>query len=659
MGIVYQSCSPVYNFSRNNDERVNLLSAIVGRINLAGKHVEEGPFAASLSALTPYGVDGSAIVSGDNFRIGIQKLNLGNRTNTEMAPFQSGNKVTVADAVLNNREELGTALGHRPEESADLSDVMLLQQSYVKWGRECPRQILGDYSFAVYDQEQNSLFLTRDHIGTRPLYWSKRDDTIIFATDIRAIVANTDFDWPVDEQAVARHLMNPSRPQTDTFFKHIKNLRPATGLLIDNTGSCETEWWSPYNMPQFQYETVKEYSEHFRALMAQLGREYTSTPGNIGAHFSGGIDSFSVAAFAAKALELQGRNLKAGYSWSPAVSDEYPIMGKRDERHVIKTLADKLGLPVRYGTGNGLNLHRYLDLEMELNGIADLADELPVLEVARADGLRVMLSGWGGDEAYSAHGVGYLAYALKTGRFREARKALRFHTAARKFRPLKNVRELFKWGIVPMLPDFLYQRLLPFDRLYDGGAFPSSALEATAPRPAPYADEDIRLASDPRVYLARLLKLGHLNMRMETWAAWSSNFGFQYRYPLLDRRIIEFVLGTPRHLFMADGDSRYLAREAIKDLVPQGLLKYDPANELLRNDCRLSSWRLLRKDLSEDVFAGDSAWIDMEKLRKAIDSVPESMEIDHVKILAKIQSAVRVWKMEQRLRPKLESRRNR
>ena len=105
------------------------------------------------------------------------------------------------------------------------------------------------------------------------------------------------------------------------------------------------------------------------------------------------------------------------------------------------------------------------------------------------------------------------------------------------------------------------------------------AMESKAQEPALYGDDDIRLVSDPRTYLANLLSLGHLNMRMETWAAWSSEFGFQYRYPLLDRRIIEFILGMPRHLFMADGQSRYLAREAIKDLVPEGLLKYDPANE--------------------------------------------------------------------------------
>lgn len=627
------------------------MSAIVGRINLSGKQVEAEPFDASLSALAPYGVDGCATLTGDNFRIGIQRLNLGIRPHAEMAPLRTGRISIVADAVLNDRDGLGASLGYHPTDLADLSDLILLQRSFEKWGCACPQYILGDYSFAVYDQKRSSLFLTRDHIGTRPLYWSKRNDTILFATDIRAIIANTDFDWPVDEQAVARHLMNPSRPQSDTFFKHIRNLTPATGLLIDATGIRANKWWSPHDVPEFQYETLEEYSQKFRALMTQLGREYTSTPGNIGVHFSGGIDSSSVAVFAAKALESQGRVLKAGYSWSPAVSDEYPIMGKRDERNVIERLGKALDIPVRYGTADGFNLHRYLDLEMELDGIGNLADELPVLELAKTDGLRVMLSGWGGDEAYSAHGLGYLAYTLKKFQIHETRKALRFHAAARRFRPLKTAREFFKWGIVPFLPDFLYRRFSPFDTLYDDGAFPSFTLKALRQESAPFSEADSRLVTDPRVNLASLLTMGHLNMRMETWAAWASEFGLQYRYPLLDRRIIEFILGMPRHLFMADGQSRYLAREAIKDVVPEALTKYDSANETLRNDSRLRCWRLLRKDLSQNVFCGESAWIDMEGLRKAIDSVPDNIGKDQVKTMAKILAAVRVFKMEQRLRP--------
>ncbi|MFK7877319.1 MAG: asparagine synthetase B [Paracoccaceae bacterium] len=626
------------------------MSAIVGRIDFSGKTVEEASFAASLAALAPYGVDGTAVVSGDNFWFGIQRLNLSDRAHAELAPVQLGTTTVVADAVLDNRKDLGAALGYEPAALVNLPDMQLLRHSFEKWGQTCPQHILGDYAFAVYDQETRSLFLTRDHIGTRPLYWSRRGDIVMFATDIRAIVANDDFHWPIDEQAVARHLMNPMRPQSGTFFQHIKNLPPATGLEINRTGTHENEWWSPHNVPEFRYETITEYNDNFRKLMEKVACDCTATPGNIGAHFSGGIDSFSVAAFATKAMASQARALTAGYAWSPAVSDAYPIMGKRDERHVIKELASKLGVPIRYGTSDGSNMYRYLALEIELDGIANLLDERPVLTLAKADGLRVMLSGWGGDEAYSAHGAGYLAYAIKKCQFREAQKTLRFHTAARRFRPLKTLRELFRWGIIPMLPDFLYRLFLPFDTIYDGGAFPTQAAKAIAPAPPTFGEEDIRLISDPRMFLANLLKMGHLNMRMETWAAWSSEFGFQYRYPLLDRRIIEFILGMPRHLFMEDGQNRYLARKAVEDLVPDGLMKYDPANEFLRNKSRLGCWHLLREDLSENKFADDSAWIDMESLRNAINSVPEDMERDHVPKVAKILAAIRVWKMEQRLK---------
>lgn len=639
------------------EQQVNPLSAIVGRINLLGKAVDVEIFSKALSALGPYGVDGSAVLNGDHFKLGIQCLNLSDRAPSELSPQQSGSTSMVADLVLNDRNALGEALGNNAVDVEELSDIMLLQQSYRKWGDNCPNHISGDFAFAVYNQEQRRLFLTRDHIGTRPLYWAKRDDTVIFATDIRAILANTDFDWPVDEETVAHYLVHSPQSLPDTFFEGINSVPPATAVIIDASGTQETEWWSPHTIPEFKYESQEDYISHFRTLMETIGREYTASPGNIGTHFSGGIDSFSVAALAHKALKPQGRNLTAGYSWSPPVSEDYPILGNRDERHVIQTLSEKLGLPVRYGAADGLNTYRYLELEIELDGVADLMDELPVLEAAKTDGVRVMLSGWGGDEAYSAHGIGYLSYTIKTLRFREMRKALQIHTGARRFRPLKTVRAFFSWGLVPMFPNALFRRFTPIKETHDESAFPNSAMKAIAAELDLSGEKGIRLVSDPRVFLANLIKLGHLNMRMETWAAWSSEFGFQYRYPLLDRRIIEFVLGMPRQLFMADGQNRYLAHQVIKDLVPEGLRKYDPANELFRNSSRLECWRLLQKDLSENVFAGDSAWLNMEDLREAIDNVPENVELNQIQFAAKIYAAVRIWKMEQRFKSSYQRQR--
>lgn len=122
------------------------------------------------------------------------------------------------------------------------------------------------------------------------------------------------------------------------------------------------------------------------------------------------------------------------------------------------------------------------------------------------------------------------------------------------------------WGVTPMLPDALYRRFAPFVNLFEGGAFPSQHVLSMNIEPAPFIGEDIRLISDPRRYLANLIGMQHLNMRMETWAAWSAQFGFQYRYPLLDRNLLEFVLGMPLRLFFEDGNSRYLAPPSYRTL---------------------------------------------------------------------------------------------
>tara|TARA_R110002049_G_scaffold295840_1_gene483507 strand:+ start:6719 stop:8578 length:1860 start_codon:yes stop_codon:yes gene_type:complete len=606
-------------------------------------------FNASLDAISHYGPDGSASMVTDKFGFGVQRLNLSNKDNSALNPARMADLVAVSDAIVNNRADVEKSLGISSVDARSLSDNDLLLRSYAKWGQACPSHIQGDYAIAIFDQGANTLFLARDHIGTRPLYWAKRNKTFIFSTDIRAILACEDYDWPIDDRTVGRHVMGPSRPLRTTFYKDINILSPGCSLWVERDRVQENRWWDPHNVPEIRYKSSADYVEHFRELMARIGADYTATTGNIGSHISGGIDSSAVTAFASKALQSRGLNLTGAYTWAPPVSEEYPFLSKTDERHNILQIGDDLGVPVRFGTASGATQHHYLEWELELNGIADLSDELPVLEHAKKDGLRVLLSGWGGDEAFSAHGMGYLAYTLKHFQIAEARKVLRFYTGSNRFRPRQSARRLLEWGLTPLLPDTLYLRFAPFVNLFEGGAFASQHVLSMNLDPAPYIGEDIRLISNPRHYLANLMGMQHLNMRMETWAAWSAQFGFQYRYPLLDRRLLEFVLGMPMRLFFEDGYSRYLARMVTKDMLPDRLTKHDQANEVLRDANHIACWKALRNDLHQGKFQGESKWIDIEALKKRIEAAPEELGHSNLSDLAKILAAVRVWHMEQRV----------
>lgn len=624
------------------------MSAIFGWIDFSGKAVCQSKFDTCFTMLKPYGIESAGVLLQDNLGFGQQITRIAEASAFETGPISEGRYILVADAVLDNRNELLAKLSLVGADAKLISDSQLILHAFKRWGPAFGEHVFGDYTTAIYDKENEKLFLVRDHIGTRPVYWARINNAIIFATDIRAITAIRDITWEMDEAAIGRHLMGPARPPEKTFFKGLYAVSPGSVLQLDQQTTRETRWWDPHNVTPIRYKARDAYVEHFKEILDEVGRDYTATKHPVGSHISGGIDSSAVTAFASQALNERNRNLTAAYSWAPPVNEAYPFFSKRDERHNILRIGDDLDIKVRFGQATGQSQRDYLKWPLELDGIANLSDEVPVLKSAEHDGIRVMLSGWGGDEAFSAHGMGYMSHTIKRLNWAETYRILRYQTGAKKFRPRKMARTLMDWGIAPMMPDVIYERIAPFRNLSEGGAFISKYLADQRPDLAPWLGEDIRLISDPIRYLGNLILMGHLNMRMETWAAWSSRYGFQYRYPLLDRRILEFILGLPPSLLFGDGSTRFLAKSSVKGILPDHLTKHDQANEALRDQNHVDCWRILQDELRSGTFEGSSNWLDMNAMRTAISHAPKKLEQDDLSTLAKLMAAVRIWHMEKR-----------
>jgi len=623
------------------------MSAIFGIVDLSGKPVEQDIFKACFSKLGHYGPDGSDQLTEGYLGIGIQTTRIARSSAADDGIPILENHIFAADAIVDNRAELLAKLGESDSQIVARSEPHLIAHAYKKWGPDLTTHLRGDYAIAVFDRSEQRLTLIRDHLGTRPLYWSRQGDLVIFSTDLRAIISCDLFDWQIDEQAIARHLMGPSRAPKKTLFKGLYFVSPGNVLTIDKGGIKEKRWWDPHNLPNVRYASRADYVAHFREILDRVALDYTDTDQPVGAHLSGGIDSGAVTAFAANALQQRGSNLAAAYTWAPPINDDFPLVLKRDERRNVQKISERYGFPVRFGGATG-QIHRdYLAMEFELNGQADLSDEIAVLKNAQTDGLRVMLSGWGGDEAFSAHGSGYMAYCLKRFQFAEAYRVLKFQAGVKRFRPRRMSKALVQWGIAPMLPDKLYLMVSPFEHLYAGGAFISDDLLKIKTEAARWAGEDIRMSSNPTRYLANLMLMGHLNMRMDTWAAWSAQHGFQYRYPLLDRRVVEFVLGMPPSLMFGNGSGRYLAKSVVKDMLPEGLTKYDQANETLRTQCRFDCVQILKAEMAAGRFDTSSDWLNLSILKRALADF-ENEEVSERAIVAKLYAGLRVWHMEQR-----------
>ena len=478
----------------------------------------------------------------------------------------------AADVRLDNRAQLSDALGIRERDRGGLADRALVLRAYRRWGRECPSRLLGDFAFAVWDAERNVLFCARDHIGARPFYYSLAPGRFTFASDVDAVLAAPGVSDDLDDAYVAAVLMRRMPGGAHTFFRAVRSLPPGHSLTVDANTERLERWWRPEDAPTVRHGSDDDYAGALLELCAQAVRARLRGAQPVGVHLSGGLDTSGVAVLAARELRRDGRPLQA-FSWHPP-PPETRTESEAAEYGLIEAVCAQEGLrPIYHAVGAGdvvAALRRDGAFAPDRDGT--LQHEALVQRSAAERGVRVLLSGWGGDEGASFNGRGYHAQLLRRGRLARLYRESREQTE----RPLRlllaNAVLAQVHSEAPRLASRLWQGRLPRRRR----TFVHPALARRAARP----QESPRMTGVRQMQLA-LLGGGHLTHRIEDWAASGARHGIEYRYPLLDRRLLEFALGLPPEQFRRGRWNRWLMRYALQSVVPSEVCwnpsKRDPA----------------------------------------------------------------------------------
>ncbi len=605
------------------------MGSIVGQIGFGGGSVDRDRFRAALSR------DPSATPPAPLCETPSACLARGG------AGGEAAGPVAVAlDGALHGRDEITAALG-----AADTAgDAALIAAAWRRWGAECPSHLLGDHAIALHDAGAGRALLVRDHIGTRPLHWHWDGRLLSFATFLPALLALLPEAPGPDEEAIAAYLRWPIAIDDRTFFAGVRAVEPGCAVALDAEGPRVVRWWRPEEAPAVRYRDQRDYAAAFRELTERAVRDRLPEDAPVGAHLSGGVDSTLVALAAEAALAEGTRGLTGAYSWSPPVSETDPEI-EHDERARIAEICAEAGLAPRFSTKTGPDQRAFHARAFELEGLANVSDEFPVLAQAEADGARLILSGWGGDEAVSAHAQGVPAALLKRGRPRAALGLIR--TVNRGFRPLaRSGRLLWRNTLLPLLPDPLYARFPYFADYFGAGCHISPHLAALPLDTRAF--RRYRITGEPAADMAIHLRMGHIGERMATWAAWSAPHGIEYRYPLTDRRLLEFVLGVPPEILWGNGRPRYLAWAALAGRTTGRVGKADPANERQRARARRECWRMLAAEEAAGAFDGDCPWLDMDSLRQAIRRGPSNDDQADLRTVIRMMPALRVWHMAER-----------
>ena len=504
----------------------------------------------------------------------------------------------VADARLDDRPGLCDALDVPRQERAGIADGALVLKAYARWGEGCAKHLLGDYALAVWDARARKLFCARDHIGAKPFYYARTPGGFAFASTVEGALAAPGVVDDVDELSVAEHLAGIALlSKTRTFFRSVRKLPPGHTLVVDCAeASCRVaapaRYWQPEQARRLPPATDGEYAEAFLALYAQAVADRLRGPDPIGVHVSGGLDSSSVAALAARELQAQGRPPPLAFSWLPDLAGRPPKPAHAKGYALVAAVAAKAGLRLRHCTTSADDITALLRRDVLLPG-ATLGSEEPVQRTAAALGVRVMLSGWGGDEGASFNGRGTLEHLLLRGHWWRLAVACRAMNTG----PWR----LLLDHVLPLIAPALMLELRRLRRGKPRRARRGFAEASFRSRLRPRAEPVPRYV-DPRRAQLQLLDSPHLSRGFEEWAAAGARRGIEYRYPLLDRRVLEFALGLPPEQFQHGGGTRLLMRRALRTVLPPEVCwhvsKADPAVADAVQDALVAALPAIGKQLS-------------------------------------------------------------
>jgi asparagine synthase (glutamine-hydrolysing) len=298
----------------------------------------------------------------------------------------------IANGEIYNYIELRdslTARGHGYRTGSDCESMLHL---YEEHGLEFVHRLRGMFAFALWDQSRRRLVLGRDRMGEKPLYLHRTPDRIVFASEMKVLLAACGSDFDLDAAAVHSYLHYGWIPDPTTAVRGIRKL-PAGHLMtidVDRWEVREFPYWDLLSAPPVSGDA----GELIRAELDTIASMVVRSEVPIGVALSGGVDSSLIARLAARHSSTPVHAFSVGYPGRPA----------QDERAAARAWAEQLGLPfheVEISPGEMLDGFPRLNFLRD-DPIADIAGfgYFALSERARSEGCKVLLQGQGGDELF-------------------------------------------------------------------------------------------------------------------------------------------------------------------------------------------------------------------------------------------------------------------
>jgi asparagine synthase (glutamine-hydrolysing) len=585
------------------------MSAICGIFYQSGEAVTSAKLGKMIQSMRHRGPDRSGSFIHGSIGLGHAMLCTTPESVGESQPFTEDETTIVADARIDNRDELLEKLG-LPESSTDIEIIL---SSYHNWKENCPVELLGDFSFAVWDERIGRIFCARDHMGVKPFYYYQSDKIFAFASEIKALLQLPEVPRVLNEEMVANYLATVLDDREITFYKGIKRLPAAHSMTFPGR---PVRYWRLDPASKTKCGSDQEYAAQFLKVFNEAVRCRTRCAFPVGSTLSGGLDSSSVCSLASQALSEQGKHLET-------FSAIFPDAPKCDETPYIKEV-----LSIGNMNPHFIRADRVSPLE-EIDKIFDELDQpfwIPnlfwnraICQEAGRVGVRVLLDGFDGDTVIS-HGFFLLEEMFKSFRWRSLLDE--FNGLHKTFKsPTKQL--IWNWCIAPLAPFWFANRWKSLRKHteYDHSRIyfnPDFAEEIGLKHKLEIRNESQRASRD---YMLEALEDGLLQYLMEAIDHIASAFSVECSHPFFDKRVVEFSLSLPSDQRLRLGYSRWIMREALKGILPEMIrMRTNKANLSSNFDQRLlSSDEDALRNLATDDHHPIWRYADIIEFRKRFD----------------------------------------
>lgn len=502
------------------------MSGIFGIYNCDGAKVEEKLLRELTESLTYRGTDSHNIWLNNHIGFGHTFLKNTFESEYESQPFTLDHLIyIVADLRIDDRPNLINQLElNNHENLTQLTDVELVLRSYLKWNEDCINYLLGDFSFAIWDNRKKSLFCARDNFGIKPFFYAKINNTFLFASDIQTILKYPNISHKFNELAIADFLIfGGNQEENATAYENIYRLPAAHKLIITSENIKLKRYWQlPLNQPTINYKNPVDYIENYRELLTTAIKDRLRF-NQVNMLMSGGIDSTGIAAIASQ------------FSKVKAFTETVKKMFPDEEKYYAEIVAKHLKIDIDFFNHDDYRLYeKWEEFFPNFNEPCNATFPLAVNDFTKLclSHSPIFLSGLGGDEVLYAHRL-YYVELLKKGQIVEFCRKTWQHW--QRYGTLQGL--AIRSGLKQMLG--LNIDLKP--------EYPTWIKPDLTKRL--YLKERFNHYTKPQPLLHKTHPEAYQGLNSSRWSlALESNsypFGLEVRYPFFDLRLINYVLAIP------------------------------------------------------------------------------------------------------------------